>query len=77
MRLHDVTFDGATVKVSVADEAKGPHRFAFIGSGGKVLDRQRGREASFTMPDGFTGYVRVQVDDRGGHRAWTQPVWRE
>ena len=77
VRLHDVTFDGATVKVSVADEAKGPHRFAFIGSGGKVLDRQRGREASFTMPDGFTGYVRVQVDDRGGHRAWTQPVWRE
>lgn len=73
--LSEVELEGRTLRVRVAEASQGPHRFTFIGDGGAVLDRQRGREARYVVPGDHQGYVRVLVKDRGGRRAWTQPVW--
>lgn len=45
----------------------------FIGSGGRVLARVRGPQASYRI-SGNEGYVRARVTDSNGRRAWTQPV---
>jgi hypothetical protein len=45
----------------------------FIGRGGRVLARQHGTTASYTVR-GDEGYVRARVTDSNGHTAWTQPV---
>lgn len=73
--LKDVTFDGTTLRVTVDETAEGAHRFVLIGDGGKELQRERGREAAFTVPAGYEGYLRAVVSDRQGRRAWVQPVW--
>ncbi|MCA9704664.1 MAG: PHP domain-containing protein [Myxococcales bacterium] len=75
--LSEVAFDGRALRVEVDEASPGPHRFVFIGDGGKVLDRQRGRAARYALPAEHRGYVRVRVADPRGHRAWTQPVWPE
>ncbi len=72
--LNEVSVNGTTVRVAV-DEAEPSHRFVFIGDGGKVLDRQSGHHGEYTVPEDYSGYVRVLVKDRRGARAWTQPVW--
>lgn len=73
--LDEVAFDGKTLRVTVDEAAEGPHRFTFIGDGGRELHRQRGREGVFTVPEGYAGYVRAVVQDRQGRKAWVQPVW--
>ena len=73
--LGDVTFDGKTLRVTVSAAAEGPHRFTFVGDGGKELHRQRGREGVYEVPQGYGGYVRAVVEDRQGRKAWVQPVW--
>lgn len=75
--LRRVEWDGKTLRLAVDDAAEGVHRFAFVGDGGKVLERQRGREAAFTLPEGHAGYVRAVVEDRQGRKAWVQPVWAQ
>lgn len=73
--LEAVEFDGRTLRVTVSEAAEGPHRFTFIGDGGRELHRQRGREGVFVVPEGYAGYVRAVVADRSGRKAWVQPVW--
>lgn len=75
--LSDVDLEGRALRIVADPASEGPHRFVFIGIGGAVLDRQRGREARYEPPAEYTGYVRVLVKDRAGRRAWTQPVWPE
>lgn len=75
--LGDVAWDGKTLRVTVDAAAEGPHRFTFLGDGGKELHRQRGREAAFVLPEGYGGYVRAVVEDRQGRKAWVQPVWAQ
>ncbi len=76
--LGEVVADDRGVRVTVAPDAKGgPFRFDFIADGGRVLHQQRGREASLAWPADHHGYVRVLVEDRFGHKAWTQPAWRD
>lgn len=75
--LGDVTFDGKVLRVTVDAAAEGQHRFTFIGDGGKELHRERGREGTFTLPEGYGGYVRAVVEDRRGKKAWVQPVWAQ
>jgi len=75
--LGDVAFDGKTLRVTLDEAAEGAHRFTFIGDGGKELHRQRGREGVFAVPEGYGGYVRVEVEDRRGKKAWVQPVWAQ
>jgi len=74
VELTEVRVDGSTLEV-VAAESVRPHHFVFIGPDGEVLHEQRGQRASFTVAPEYVGYVRVRVTDRGGRRAWTQPVW--
>jgi hypothetical protein len=73
--LEAVEFDGKRLRVTVGAAAEGPHRFTFIGDGGRELHRQRGREGVFVVPEGYAGYVRAVVTDRQGRKAWVQPVW--
>jgi hypothetical protein len=61
-------------EVTVAPAAVGPHRFTFIGSGGRILDRTEGRQARFSFAKAPPGYVRAVVEDQRGRRAWLQPV---
>lgn len=75
--LRRVAWDGRTLRIAVDDAAEGSHRFTFVGDGGTVLDRQRGREAAFELPQGHAGYVRAVVEDRRGRKAWVQPVWAQ
>lgn len=73
--LDEVSLHGHTLRVTVAPQAEGPHRFVFIGDGGRQLHHDRGREGTFDVPAEITGYVRVVVIDRRGRKAWVQPVW--
>ncbi|MCX4241861.1 CehA/McbA family metallohydrolase [Paraliomyxa miuraensis] len=73
--LREVAWDGERLRIAVDDASEGVHRFTFIGDGGKVLERQRGREATFGVPRGHHGYVRAVVEDPQGRKAWVQPVW--
>ncbi len=47
--------------------------FAFIGDGGRVFAKSHGTRAAFPLA-GFHGYVRADVGDAQGHRAWVQPI---
>ena len=69
--------DGA-LRVRVNDAGTGDYAIEFVGSGGVVLGRAEGREASYAierLPRG--GYVRAIVTGPHGIRAWVQPVWRD
>ena len=46
----------------------------FIGRSGRVLDAQVGLQACYRIR-GDEGYVRAQVTDTRGMKAWTQPVF--
>ena len=65
---------GDALVVEVADETPGDLEFAFLGAGGRVLDRQRGRSARFALAAVRGGYVRATLADARGHRAWLQPT---
>ncbi len=75
VELSAVDFDDRALRVAVSERSPGPHRITFIGLDGAVLHQQRGREASYVLPEGDAGYVRAVVRDRQGNKAWTQPVW--
>lgn len=65
--------DGA-LDVAVAADSAGGHEILFIGQGGAVLDRVRGRAAKFSLERVRRGYVRAVVVREDGARAWVQPV---
>jgi len=54
-----------------------PHdyEYIFVGPNGRVLSRQLGTEASYTLND--EDYVRVEVIAEGGHQLLFQPVYKE
>jgi hypothetical protein len=62
------------LEIEVADRSPGPHRFTFIGTRGRVLARATGRRAKFPLADAQGGYVRADIEDSAGRRAWTQPI---
>ena len=62
------------LEIAVDAASPGPHRFDFIGTGGKVLATATGRNASFALAGAAGGYVRAVVTDAWGRRAWTQPI---
>jgi hypothetical protein len=61
-------------EIEVAPSAVGPHRFSFIGQGGRILARMEGRHARFPFAKAEPGYVRAVVEDQHGQKAWLQPV---
>jgi hypothetical protein len=78
MRLFGWTFNGTTLEV----EADLPYyrtydaEYSFIGEGGRVLARERGRTAKYEIP-GSEPYVRVEARNDDGSVLWTQPLLRD
>lgn len=65
---------GDHYEVVVADGFP-PYTFTFIGTGGEPLRSVRDdRSARFPLASVPPGYLRVNVEDRYGQRAWTQPI---
>lgn len=50
------------------------YRIVFVGRDGRVLASSSGASAKYDFV-GDEGYVRARIEDSGGLRAWTQPVW--
>lgn len=67
---------GVRLRVDFPDGRRDDRRFRtrFIGRGGRVLAEVAGPVAQYTMR-GDEGYVRAEVTDSNGRRAWTQPIW--
>ena len=62
------------LEIEISERSPGDHRFTFIGAGGRVLSRARGRRAEFALAGARGGYVRADIEDGAGRRAWTQPI---
>ena len=72
-----VTPESLTVEIEPNAVATGsPKRFrvVFIGKGGSVLTVSNQNPASYKF-NGTEQYVRARIEDSGGRRAWTQPVF--
>ena len=50
------------------------HRVVFTGKNGRELATSRDNPALYTFK-GDEGYVRARIEDSGGLRAWTQPIF--
>ena len=65
-----IGYDGAAIRVGLERSA----RVRFVGPHGSILAEYTGKTAAF-RPSG-EAYVRVDVEDNDGQRAWSQPFWR-
>jgi hypothetical protein len=74
--LSRVDVAGGALIVEVDARSPGSHHFDFVGRGGKILARADGRRATFPLASAGDGYVRVDVADANGRRAWVQPFHR-
>ncbi len=72
--LARVEHDARSLTIEVDPRSPGSHRFAFIGSGGRVVAWSEGRAASFPLARLGAGYLRAVVSDGAGRKAWTQPL---
>jgi hypothetical protein len=71
------TQESLTIEIEPASVASGSprrYRVVFVGKGGGVLAVSSQNPASYKFK-GDEAYVRARVEDSGGHRAWTQPVF--
>jgi hypothetical protein len=76
--LRDVRSTATSLTVEIQSAADDPKRYqvSFIGKGGRTLSVSRENPASYHFT-GTEGYVRARIEDSGGLRAWTQPVFVE
>lgn len=58
--------------LSIEVQSPGEHQITFIGTGGAVLASRRGPRAEVALPR--AGYVRAEISDPHGRKAWVQPV---
>jgi hypothetical protein len=68
------TSNSLTVEIQTNAPAQTRYRVVFIGGGGRVLAVSNENPAQYKF-SGNEGYVRARVEDSGGRRAWTQPVF--
>jgi hypothetical protein len=71
------TSESLTIEIQPDAVATGsPKRFrvVFVGKGGGVLGVSNQNPASYKFK-GNEAYVRARIEDSGGRRAWTQPVF--
>lgn len=71
------TADSLTVEIQpsmLAPTSPKRYRVVFVGKEGRVLAVSNQNPASYTFK-GNEGYVRARIEDSGGRRAWTQPVF--
>jgi hypothetical protein len=72
--LADHGVQSGALTIAIDAVAAKRYRTVFIGRGGAVLHISYDNPAAFAIPPG-SGYVRARVEDSGGMRAWTQPVF--
>jgi len=75
--LDDVSFDDGVLAVRVAEGTPGPVDFRFVADGRVVQHEALGLQARFDVRNGTEQYVRAEVTDGRGKRAWVQPVFVE
>ena len=70
------TSDALSVEIQTAlpIQAAKRYRVVFIGANGRELATSQQNPAQYTF-NGNEGYVRARIEDSGGLRAWTQPVF--
>jgi hypothetical protein len=76
--LADVRSTPASLTVDIQTRVDDPKRYqvVFIGREGRTLAVSRENPADYRFT-GNEGYVRARIEDSGGLRAWTQPVFVE
>jgi hypothetical protein len=76
--LNDILTTATSLSVDIRTGIDDPKRYqvVFIGKGGRTLAVSRENPASYHFA-GSEGYVRARIEDSGGLRAWTQPVFVE
>ena len=70
------TPNSLTVEIQTGIDDPKRYQVVFIGKAGRILEVSRESRASYHFT-GSEGYVRARVEDSGGLRAWTQPVFVE
>lgn len=72
------TQDALTVEIQAAvpSQSSKRYRVVFIGKNGRELATSQENPAQYKF-DGGEGYVRARIEDSGGLRAWTQPIFVE
>jgi predicted metal-dependent phosphoesterase TrpH len=70
------TSDALSVEIQTASpmQAAKRYRVVFIGANGRELAMSQQNPARYAF-NGSEGYVRARIEDSGGLRAWTQPVF--
>ena len=70
------TSDSLSVEIQAPtpDIGQRRHRTVFIGKDGRLLAVSHDNPAHYRFA-GNEGYVRARIEDSGGFRAWTQPVF--
>jgi hypothetical protein len=70
------TPDALTVEIQPSVPSQSPKRYrvVFIGRNGRELATSRENPAQYKF-NRSEGYVRARIEDSGGLRAWTQPVF--
>jgi hypothetical protein len=74
--LGDVHAAGGALTVTIEPLPAKRYRTVFIGRSGRVLHTSYDNPAVYAMA-ADVGYVRARVEDSGGLRAWTQPMFAE
>jgi hypothetical protein len=65
-----------TIEIEIATGDPKRYQVVFIGKEGRTLAISRANPATYRIT-GAEGYVRARIEDSGGLRAWTQPVFVE
>ena len=78
VNIRDVRATGTSLSVEVQTTANDPkhYRVVFVGKEGRVLAVSNENPATYQVSGG-EGYVRARIEDSGGFKAWTQPMFIE
>jgi hypothetical protein len=78
VELKNIVSTAAALSVEIQTaspiQAAKRYRVVFIGGNGRELATSQQNPAQYTF-NGNEGYVRARIEDSGGLRAWTQPVF--
>lgn len=73
VELRDIEVDGTALRILIRPEPDYLYVTKFIGNGGTTLRVDSGSDVSYEFK-GDEGYVRAEVTDSDGAKAWIQPI---
>jgi hypothetical protein len=74
VQLIDERIDDRALVIDIDDTGAGPYATTIIGTGGAVLAHASSLHTVFPLAAAPAGYVRADIVDARGHRAWVQPI---